>query len=153
MMRIAEASGNEEVARDWEQRAYIYRMSRHKQADGAAAAGHQRPQGRGHGDRAGAGVLLILGIMLAWANHDVHDVLTPLNTVVELVGWAAFIAGIVWDPLLTSLPFIALAAVWAVGRNQKSAPVWALPVDGEQGRHPRRERHPAGPRQPVHLPR
>jgi S-DNA-T family DNA segregation ATPase FtsK/SpoIIIE len=39
---------------------------------------------------------------------------------------------IVWDPLLTSLPFIALAAVWAVGRNQQAAPTWALPVDGDE---------------------
>ena len=72
--------------------------------------------------------------MLAWYNHDVRDVVTPLATVIDLVGWVAFIAGVVWDPLLYSLPFIALAAVWAVGRNQKAAPVWALPVDpGEQG--------------------
>jgi S-DNA-T family DNA segregation ATPase FtsK/SpoIIIE len=134
MMRIAEASGNEEVARDWEQRAYIYRMSRHRRRMELLQLAINAPKAVATGTAAGAGVLLILGIMLAWANHDVHDVLTPLNTVVELVGWAAFIAGIVWDPLLTSLPFIALAAVWAVGRNQKSAPVWALPVDpGEQG--------------------
>lgn len=30
MMRAAEAAGQEDVARDWEQRAYIYRQSRHR---------------------------------------------------------------------------------------------------------------------------
>ncbi|MFL5999873.1 MAG: cell division protein FtsK [Streptomyces sp.] len=132
MMRIAEASGNEEVARDWEQRAYIYRMSRHRRRMELLQLALNAPKAVATGTAAGAGILLILGIMLAWANHDIHDVLTPLNTVVELIGWAAFIAGIVWDPLLASLPFIALAAVWAVGRNQKSAPVWALPLDGDE---------------------
>jgi S-DNA-T family DNA segregation ATPase FtsK/SpoIIIE len=132
MMRIAEASGNEEVARDWEQRAYIYRMSRHRRRMELLQLAINAPKAVATGTAAGAGILLILGIMLAWANHDIHDVLTPLNTVVELIGWAAFIAGIVWDPLLTSLPFIALAAVWAVGRNQQSAPVWALPLDGDE---------------------
>ncbi|WP_107487976.1 FtsK/SpoIIIE domain-containing protein [Streptomyces sp. LUP47B] len=132
MMRIAEASGNEEVARDWEQRAYIYRMSRHRRRMELLQLALNAPKAVATGTAAGTGILLILGIMLAWANHDVHDVLTPLNTVVELIGWAAFIAGIVWDPLLTSLPFIALAAVWAVGRNQQAAPTWALPVDGDE---------------------
>jgi S-DNA-T family DNA segregation ATPase FtsK/SpoIIIE len=132
MMRIAEASGNEEVARDWEQRAYIYRMARHRRRMELLQLALNAPKAVATGTAASAGILLILGIMLAWANHDIHDVLTPLNTVVELIGWAAFIAGIVWDPLLTSLPFIALAAVWAVGRNQKSAPTWALPVDGDE---------------------
>lgn len=132
MMRIAEASGNEEVARDWEQRAYIYRMSRHRRRMELLQLALNAPKAVATGTAAGAGILLILGIMLAWANHDVSDVLTPLHTVVELIGWVAFIAGIVWDPLLTALPFIALAAVWAVGRNQKSAPTWALPVDGDE---------------------
>lgn len=133
-MRIAEASGNEEVARDWEQRAYIYRMSRHRRRMELLQLAISAPKAVAMGAAGGAGVLLMLGTLLAWANHDVSDVLTPLNTVVELVGWVAFIASVIWDPLLASLPFLALGAVWAVGRNQKTAPVWALPVDpGEQG--------------------
>ncbi|MFD4563740.1 hypothetical protein ACFWOX_04795 [Streptomyces sp. NPDC058467] len=70
--------------------------------------------------------------MLAWANHDVHDVLAPMNAVIGLVGWVAFIAGVVWGPFLHALPLLALAGVWSVGRNQKTAPVWALPVDGDE---------------------
>lgn len=132
MMRIAEASGNEEVARDWEQRAYIYRMARHRRRMELLQLAINAPKAVAMGAVGGAGILLMLGIMLAWANHDVHDVLAPINTVVELIGWAAFIAGIVWDPLLAALPWIALAGVWAVGRNQHTAPTWALPVDGDE---------------------
>ncbi|MFF1658052.1 cell division protein FtsK [Streptomyces sp. NPDC058255] len=132
MMRIAEASGNEETARDWEQRAYIYRMSRHRRRMELLQLALNAPKAVLTSAAAGTGILLILGIMLAWANHDVHDVLTPMNAVIGLVGWVAFIASVIWDPLLFSLPFIGLAAVWAVGRNQKTAPVWALPVDGDE---------------------
>ncbi|MEU1444681.1 cell division protein FtsK [Streptomyces mirabilis] len=132
MMRIAEASGNEEIARDWEQRAYIYRMSRHRRRMELLQLALNAPKAVLTSAVAGSGILLILGIMLAWANHDVHDILAPLNAVIGLVGWVAFIASVIWDPLLFSLPFIGLAAVWAVGRNQKTAPVWALPIDGDE---------------------
>jgi S-DNA-T family DNA segregation ATPase FtsK/SpoIIIE len=133
-MRIAEASGNEEVARDWEQRAYIYRMSRHRRRMELLQMALNAPKAVATAAGASAALLLILGIMLAWANHDVHDVLAPMNAVVGLVGWVAFIAGVVWGPFLHALPLLALAGVWAVGKNQKTAPTWALPVDaGEQG--------------------
>lgn len=65
------------------------------------------------------------GILLAWANHDV---LTPIETVIELVQWCAFIGGVIWGPLLFAAPWLGLAACWAVGRHRHTAPQWALPV-------------------------
>lgn len=132
MMRAAEAAGQEDVARDWEQRAYIFRQSRHRRRMELLQLAINAPKAIAMGAAGGAGILLMLGIMLAWANHDVSDVLTPITTVIELVGWAAFIAGVVWDPLLVCLPWIALAGVWAVGRHRQTAPAWALPGDPEQ---------------------
>jgi S-DNA-T family DNA segregation ATPase FtsK/SpoIIIE len=132
MMRAAEAAGQEDVARDWEQRAYIFRQSRHRRRMELLQLAINAPKAIAMAAAGGAGILLMLGIMLAWANHDVSDVLTPIITVIELVGWAAFIAGVVWDPLLTALPWLALAGVWAVGRHRQTAPAWALPGDPEQ---------------------
>jgi S-DNA-T family DNA segregation ATPase FtsK/SpoIIIE len=132
MMRAAEAAGQEDVARDWEQRAYIFRQSRHRRRMELLQLAINAPKAIAMGAAGGAGILLMLGIMLAWANHDVSDVLTPITTVIELVGWAAFIAGVVWDPLLVCLPWLALAGVWAVGRHRQTAPAWALPGDPEQ---------------------
>ncbi|MDG9717418.1 FtsK/SpoIIIE domain-containing protein [Streptomyces sp. DH24] len=131
MMRAAEAAGNEELVRQWEQRAYAYRFARHRRRVELLQMAVNAPKAIATGTAAGAGVLLLLGVMLAWANHDVSDVLTPLNATIELVGWAAFIAGVVWEPLLYSLPVLALAGVWAVGRKQHTAPTWALPADAE----------------------
>ncbi|MGW3663715.1 cell division protein FtsK [Streptomyces sp. NPDC005141] len=131
-MRAAEIAGQEDVARDWEQRAYIFRQSRHRRRMELLQLAINAPKAIAMGTVGGAGVLLLLGILLAWANHDAHDVLVPLHAVVGLIGWVAFLAGVIWDPLLTSLPFLALAGVWAVGRNRQAAPAWALPVDGDE---------------------
>ncbi|MER6821645.1 FtsK/SpoIIIE domain-containing protein [Streptomyces cellulosae] len=131
MMRAAEAAGNEEMVRTWEQRAYAYRFARHRRRVELLQMVMNAPKAIATGAGAGAGVLLLLGAMLAWANHDVSDVLTPLQVTIELVAWVAFIAGVVWDPLLYALPWLALAAAWAVGRHQHTAPAWALPADAE----------------------
>ncbi|MDX2704073.1 FtsK/SpoIIIE domain-containing protein [Streptomyces sp. PA03-6a] len=134
MMRAAELAGSEEIARNWEQRAYIFRQSRHRRRMELLQLALNAPKALAAGTAAGTGALLLLGIMLAWYNHDIHDVLTPIKTVIELVGWIAFIASVVWEPLLYALPVIGVGAVWSVGRNRQTAPTWALPVDqGEQG--------------------
>ncbi|MFI2912868.1 FtsK/SpoIIIE domain-containing protein [Streptomyces sp. PDY-4] len=132
MMRIAEASGNEELVRQWEQRAYAYRFARHRRRVELLQMVMNAPKTIATGVGAGAGVLLLLGVMLAWANHDVADVLTPITAVVEFVAWVAFIAGVIWEPLLYALPFLALAGAWKVGRGQQAAPTWALPADAEE---------------------
>ncbi|MET9304975.1 FtsK/SpoIIIE domain-containing protein [Streptomyces cellulosae] len=131
MMRAAEAAGNEEMVRTWEQRAYAYRFARHRRRVELLQMVMNAPKAIATGAGAGAGLLLLLGAMLAWANHDVSDVLTPLQVTIELVAWLAFIAGVVWDPLLYALPWLALTAAWAVGRHQHTAPAWALPADAE----------------------
>ncbi|WP_329057606.1 cell division protein FtsK [Streptomyces sp. NBC_01453] len=134
MMRAAEAAGQEDVARDWEQRAYIYRQSRHRRRMELLQLAMNAPKAVAMGSAAGGGILLMLGIMLAWANHDVHDVLAPIRATVSFVAWVAFLAGVVWGPLLHALPWLALAGAWAVGRNRQTAPTWALPADtGDQG--------------------
>lgn len=134
MMRIAEASGNEEMVTKWEQRAYAYRFARHKRRMDLLQMAINLPKALFTATVAGTGLLLMLGILIAWNSGDVSDVLAPLNAVVRLVGWVAFLASVIWNPLLYSMPLLALAGVWAVGRNQKTAPMWALPADtGEQG--------------------
>ncbi|QFZ73991.1 cell division protein FtsK [Streptomyces fagopyri] len=132
MMRAAEIAGNEELVRQWEQRAYAYRFARHKRRMDILQMMLNAPKAIGSAVLTGAGVLFVLGLMLAGYNHDVRDVLTPLATVVEFVGWVAFIAGVLWEPLLYSLPLLALAGVWAVGRHRQTAPSWALPTGGDE---------------------
>ncbi|QKZ22064.1 cell division protein FtsK [Streptomyces chartreusis] len=132
MMRIAEASGNEEIVRQWEQRAYAYRLARHKRRMDLLQMAINLPRAIFMAAAAGAGLLLMLGILIAWNTGEVSDVLAPLNAVVQFVGWVTFLASVIWDPLLYSMPLLALAGVWAVGRNQRTAPTWALPAEGDE---------------------
>ncbi|MFJ2162381.1 cell division protein FtsK [Streptomyces sp. NPDC087856] len=134
MIRIAEASGNEDLVRTWEQRAYAYRFARHKRRMDMLQMAINTPRAVASALVGAGGLLLMLGILVAAYNHDAADVLAPTNAVIEFVGWIAFLAGVIWQPLLYSLPVLALAGLWAVGKNQKTAPTWALPADqGEQG--------------------
>ncbi|MBW8704404.1 DNA translocase FtsK [Streptomyces sp. MBT84] len=133
MMRIAEASGNEEMVQKWEQRAYAYRFARHKRRMDLVQMVIAAPRMLFQGATAGVGLLLLIGALIAWYNRDISDVLAPMAAFVQFVGWIAFLISVIWDPLLFSLPFLGLAAVWAVGRNQKTAPMWALPA-GEDDR-------------------
>lgn len=133
MMRIAEASGNEELVREWEQRLAAARAARHKRRLDLLQMAINAPKALATGTAAGGGLLLMIGALLAWHSGDVADVLTPIETLVDLVAAVAWLAGVVWDPLLTALPWIALTAVWAVGRAQHTAPAWALPAGQGDG--------------------
>ncbi|WP_405841600.1 FtsK/SpoIIIE domain-containing protein [Streptomyces sp. NBC_01518] len=128
MIRAAEAAGLMEEVKEWEQRAQSYRAARHRRRMDLIRTMIYAPKAIGYATATGGGILLLLGILLAWANHDVRDVVTPIETVIDLVRWGAFIGGIVWDPFLFAAPWIGLAAVWAVGRHQHTAPQWALPI-------------------------
>lgn len=132
MMRIAEASGNEEMVQKWEQRAYAYRFARHKRRMDLLQMVLNAPRALASALVGVGGALLMLGIMMAVYNHDVRDVLAPTNAVIEFVGWVAFLAGIIWGPLLYSTPLLILAGAWSVGRSQRTAPTWALPADGDE---------------------
>lgn len=128
MIRAAEAAGLMDEIKEWEERAQAYRAARHKRRLDLIQAMIHAPKAIACATAGAGGILLMVGIMLAWANHDIRDVVAPIETIVDLVKWCAFIGGIVWDPLLFAAPWIGLAAVWTAGRHQRTAPQWALPV-------------------------
>ncbi|MFE4701075.1 ATP-binding protein [Streptomyces sp. NPDC056738] len=128
MIRAAEAAGLMDKVAEWEQRGHAFRMARHRRRMDTLQAMVALPKAIGSAVAAGTGLLLFVGILLAWANSDVRDVLTPLEGAVEVLRWAAFIAGIIWEPVLYSVPWLALAGAWAVGRSRHTAPQWALPA-------------------------
>ncbi|MWA08782.1 ATP-binding protein [Streptomyces sp. BA2] len=135
MQRTAEAAGNIEEAKEWEERAHRFRQARHQRRMEMLAAMRQAPKAVASGAVAGAGLLLLLGIALAWANGDVKDVITPAAFFVDLIRWAFFIGSVVWGPAKMALPALGLFALWRVGQQRQAAPQWALPakqrVEGE----------------------
>ncbi|MEU8439484.1 zonular occludens toxin domain-containing protein [Streptomyces microflavus] len=128
MLRAAEAAGNTELAEQWEERLHRFRAERHKRRMDLLTAPQQAVKAAGFGMAGGLGLLLAVGIALAIATKDPADVITPLMALVELIRLLVVIVTVVWGPLLAVGPWLALAAVWAVGRNQQAAPAWAMPA-------------------------
>ncbi|GBQ01039.1 cell division protein FtsK [Streptomyces spongiicola] len=135
-MRAAEAAGNMDLAKEWEERGRAFRAARHQRRMDLLTAPQRAAKGALVGAAAGTGGLVALGGVMAVHSGQLADVAVPLMTTVELIHWLVVIAGIVWGPAVALGPWLLLAAVWAVGRHQQTAPQWALPA---------RERDHGGP--------
>ncbi|MEU6982685.1 FtsK/SpoIIIE domain-containing protein [Streptomyces sp. NPDC046324] len=127
LLRAAEAAGNYEAAGDWEERLSRFRDQRHKRRMDLLMAPEKLVKGAAYGAGGGLGALIAIGIALAIANKDASDVFTPLMALVELIRLLVTLVTILWGPLVAFGPWLALAGVWAVGRQRGAAPQWALP--------------------------
>ncbi|MFI7009883.1 FtsK/SpoIIIE domain-containing protein [Streptomyces sp. NPDC050145] len=133
LLRAAEAAGNYEVAAEWEERLQRFRDLRHRRRMDLLEAPVDAAKGAAAGTGLGIGGLLVLGIALAVATKDVSDVITPLMAVVDLIQLLITIVQVVWGPLITIGPFLALLGLWEVGRRAQAAPYWALPDNARNG--------------------
>ncbi|MER5257727.1 ATP-binding protein [Streptomyces sp. NPDC002855] len=127
MLRAAEAAGNYEVAAEWEERGRQFRAARHQRRMDLLRSPVDAAKGVAVGTGMSIGALIALGVALAIANEDIADTITPLMAVIGLIKLLITIVAIVWGPLVTLGPFVALLALWGVGRHQQAAPNWALP--------------------------
>lgn len=135
MMRAAEAAGNLEEAKEWEERAHRFREARHKRRLDMLHAMREAPRAAGAVALTGAGVLTAAGIALAVANKDFADLAVPFEFAIDAIRWAFIIGAVVWGVLPLIGPALGLAALWDIGRRRQAAPRWALPAstrgDGE----------------------
>ncbi|MEU1130843.1 FtsK/SpoIIIE domain-containing protein [Streptomyces sp. NPDC005900] len=133
MLRAAEAAGNYEVAQEWEERLQRFREARHRRRMDLLHSPLDAAKGAAVGTGMGMGGLVALGIVMAIHNSDVKDVITPLAATIDFIALLIRIVQIVWGPALTIGPFLALLALWSVGRKQQAAPNWALPATVRSG--------------------
>ncbi|MER6036510.1 ATP-binding protein [Streptomyces sp. NPDC001835] len=128
MLRAAEAAGNYEAAAEWEERGQRFRDARHRRRMDLLHSPLDAAKGAAISTGMGVGGLVLLGIAMAVATKDATDVVTPLMAVVKFINLLITIVQVVWGPLVSIGPFLALLALWAVGSKQQAAPQWALPV-------------------------
>ncbi|MFD0571245.1 FtsK/SpoIIIE domain-containing protein [Kitasatospora gansuensis] len=128
MMRTAEAQGMHEQALEWEVRAAAFRSARHQRRMDLLKAPQHVAKGAAIGAGTALGGLLLLGVVLAIAEKDLALVVAPTMTVIELIRWIVVFVSIVWGPLVTVAPWLALLALWSVGRKRQAAPAWTLPA-------------------------
>ncbi|MBE4740464.1 FtsK/SpoIIIE domain-containing protein [Streptomyces caniscabiei] len=129
MIRTAEAAGNLEAAEEWEERLQRFRAARHHRRMDLLHSPVEAAKGLAVGTGTGIGVLVALGVAHAIVTEDIADVITPLMAVIGLIHTLIVIVQVVWGPAVTIGPFLALLALWAVGRHQQAAPQWALPAN------------------------
>ncbi|THA81402.1 ATP-binding protein [Streptomyces sp. A0592] len=128
MIRAAEAGGNFEEAKEWEDRLTRYRAARHHRRMDLLKAPQNAVKSAGYATGLTLGGLLLLGIVLAIATKDPSWILAPLATVIAAVHWIVMVGTVVWGPAVTVGPWLALLALWGVGRKQQTAPQWSLPA-------------------------
>ncbi|WP_432156514.1 FtsK/SpoIIIE domain-containing protein [Streptomyces sp. bgisy153] len=133
MIRAAEAAGNLEAAEEWEERLQRFRAARHHRRMDLLHSPVEAARGMAVGAGMSVGVLVALGVALALHTGNVGDVITPLSATIEFIALLIRIVQIVWGPALTVGPFLALLALWSVGRKQHAAPQWALPANARSG--------------------
>jgi S-DNA-T family DNA segregation ATPase FtsK/SpoIIIE len=132
-MRTAEAAGNMELAAEWEERLQRFRDARHRRRMDLLHSPMDAAKAVGVGAGMSVGLLVALGVVMALNTKQVGDVITPLSATIEFIGTLMRIVQIVWGPAITIGPFLALLALWAVGRKQQAAPQWALPANVRSG--------------------
>ncbi|MEU0249450.1 FtsK/SpoIIIE domain-containing protein [Streptomyces sp. NPDC006235] len=132
-MRAAEAAGNMELAAEWEERLQRFRDARHRRRMDLLHSPMDVAKGAAVGAGMSIGLLVALGVVMALNTKQVGDVITPLSATIEFIGTLMRIVQIVWGPAITIGPFLALLALWAVGRKQQAAPQWALPANVRSG--------------------
>ncbi|OWA14206.1 cell division protein FtsK [Streptomyces sp. CS159] len=133
MIRAAEAAGNLEAAEEWEERLQRFRAARHHRRMDLLHSPVDAAKGLAVGAGMSIGVLVALGIVMAINTGQVSDVVTPLSATVDFIALLIRIVQVVWGPALTIGPFLALLALWSVGRKQHAAPAWALPANVRGG--------------------
>ncbi|MFE6589967.1 FtsK/SpoIIIE domain-containing protein [Streptomyces sp. NPDC057781] len=133
MIRAAEAAGNLEAAEEWEERLQRFRAARHHRRMDLLHSPVDAAKGVAVGAGMSIGVLVALGVVMAINTGQVGDVITPLSATVDFIALLIRIVQIVWGPALTIGPFLALLALWSVGRKQHAAPAWALPANVRGG--------------------
>ncbi|MET8221858.1 FtsK/SpoIIIE domain-containing protein [Streptomyces sp. NPDC005301] len=129
MIRAAEAAGNLEAAEEWEERLQRFRAARHHRRMDLLHSPVEAAKGVAVGAGMSVGVLVALGVVMAINTGQVGDVITPLSATIDFIALLIRIVQVVWGPALTIGPFLALLALWSVGRKQHAAPAWALPAN------------------------
>ncbi|MYS57137.1 ATP-binding protein [Streptomyces sp. SID6013] len=133
MIRAAEAAGNLEAAEEWEERLQRFRAARHHRRMDLLHSPAEAAKGVAVGAGMSIGALVALGVVMAISTGHVGDVITPLSATVDFIALLIRIVQVVWGPALSIGPFLALLALWSVGRKQHAAPNWALPANVRSG--------------------
>ncbi|SFJ91216.1 DNA segregation ATPase FtsK/SpoIIIE, S-DNA-T family [Amycolatopsis sacchari] len=124
LLRAAEVQGDWERLGEWEQRAEQAREHRHRRRMDWLDAPAKLVKAVVIGAASLIGFLFALGIVLAVASKDLGKILGPIEALLQLVQWIAWVVTVVWGPLVLAAPWVVVLALWNIGRRAGAAPSW-----------------------------
>lgn len=128
MMRAAEAAGNWDEVKEWEARAVAEKQRRHQRRMDWIASPMRIVKTTAAAVGTGIGGLFGLGVVLAVADHDMHEVGVPLRAAATVIRDGCIIIGVTWGPLVLVGPWIGLGMLWHIGRRHGPPPLpWLAP--------------------------
>lgn len=132
-IRSAEAGGNLDAMLAWEDRLERFRSSRHDRRMDMLALPVKIASALPKILGGLLAVMFAIGVLLAIATRDITEVAAPVIIAARICTWTAFAFTVAWGPILLALPWLVIAALWAVGRaayGTASAPRWTATAAG-----------------------
>jgi DNA segregation ATPase FtsK/SpoIIIE, S-DNA-T family len=127
MIRAAEAVGDHAAVAEWAERHARHRQERHARRMAILTAPAHVAKALVIGSGITLAGLIVLGFVLGLSEHSIHEVISPLMTAVDSVRWCVHLLELLYGPVLMTLPFAILGALWNAGRQHGTAPTWLMP--------------------------
>lgn len=126
-MRAAEAAGDQERLRYWQERGEHARESRHKRRMEVLSLPWRLAKALLVSLPVAAVLLLLIGLAVGINQGDLSLVLDPLLGTVSAIGWLA--GALIWmaGTLAFLTPLLLVGTLWWAGRRAEAAPRWLAP--------------------------
>jgi S-DNA-T family DNA segregation ATPase FtsK/SpoIIIE len=125
-MRAAEDIGDHATALEWEQRASQHRAARHARRMALLHAAPHVVKNTAYVVAGTAGGLVLLGVCLAVANKDPHQVTGPIMFAVDAIRFLVTLASVAFAPAVALAILAGLLTLWHKGRKGAVLPTWLL---------------------------
>lgn len=126
MMALAEQAGDHTTALEWEARRSKHRADRHARRMQLLHAPVHAAKASAYGAATAAGLLLVIGVCLAAAQHDPHQVEAPFIDASDVVKLAVTAVSLLWPPAIVAGMLAGIAALWSTGRRRADMPGWLV---------------------------
>jgi len=130
-VRGAEAAGDHETALKWEAQRVKFLKDRHQRRADLVELPLKIAKELPKIALGFLAVLVVIGILLAIASHNVKEVSAPVKTVARIVEWVAIAFSVSWGPFLLAAPWIVVAVLWWAGRTYANTALTAWSVAGK----------------------
>ncbi|MBE1502675.1 S-DNA-T family DNA segregation ATPase FtsK/SpoIIIE [Amycolatopsis lexingtonensis] len=130
LIRAAEARGDGEELKHWEERAELAKEKRHRRAMDWLDAPVKIGKALLLGALVAIVVLFGIGCLLAVSFKDAAMIGAPFGAVADLVRWVTIAISVAWGPLLLAAPWLGLAGLHHIGRRAEATPGWLARRDG-----------------------